>query len=141
MTFWSYLNIWFLGVFGVIIEFLKFSKMSFLIFVNSDYFLNFFHLRPLYMTFYCSSIFLSLGVLGSFLSFWNFWKYIFLIFFILFIVCFLNFFHLMPLSMTFWIFWIFGCFGVIFEFLKFLKLSFLIFFNSVYSLFSELFWF
>ena len=33
----NFLNFWFLGVFGVIFDFLKFSKMSFLIFFNSDY--------------------------------------------------------------------------------------------------------
>ena len=62
MTFWSFLNFWF-WVFGVIFEILKFLKMAFLIFFNSDYSLisDFLYLRPPYMTFW---------------SFWNFWFWV-----------------------------------------------------------------
>jgi len=99
------LTFWFLGVLGVIFEFLKFSKMLFLIFFNSNY--SFFQLFWFEASLSDFLKFLTFWFWGV-LSLWNFWKCHSQYFSILTIVSFLNFFDLRPPYMPFWIFWIFG---------------------------------
>jgi len=126
---------WFLGVLGVIFEFLKFLKMSILIFYNSNYslFSKLFWFEASLSDFLKFLTFWFLCVLGVIFDFLTFSKMSFLIFFNSNYILFSKLFWFeASLSdflkiLTFW-FW--GVFGVIFEFLNFLKMPFLIFFNS-----------
>ena len=127
-------------LFGVIFDFLKYLKISFLEFFNSNY-ISFTELSwfeaSLY-DFFNVLNFLVLCVFGVIFDFLKFLRMSFLIFLIITIAYLLNFFYLKPPYMTL-IFlelldlWSFG------EIFEFLKMSFLIFLNYDYSLFSETF--
>ena len=132
--------------FGVIFKCLKFFKMWILIFFNSNYciFSDFFSsfVASLHVCFDVYFNFVLLVLWGNFCDFFIFKNIIIITFSIITTVCFLNLFIWGLLTWYFELFefLVFGCFCVIFYFLKLLKMSLLIFFNSNYNLFSELFY-
>ena len=117
----NYEHFWFLGVFGVIFELLKYFRMPLLIFVNSKYSfsLNFFDLRPPYMTFWMFHFFWEC-LQDLWVFFFQFSKMWFLICFNSDYSLFFQNFDLRTPSKTFyflnlWFLWVFG------KFLRFWK--------------------